>query len=94
MRQLALAIIVVSGLTACGNACQDTCKELASYAEDCGYVVNEEEVDACIDDFSRANTTAEERDHCKEFVDNVSDEWSCQEAARYMGVEAGGGGGE
>lgn len=94
MRSLSIAVLFVGGLTACGNACQDTCKELAAYAEECGYTVNEEEVDKCIDDFARANTSPEDRDHCKEFVDDVSAEWTCDEAARYMGIEGGSGGGE
>jgi len=92
MRKLAVVVLTLAGLTACNNACQDTCKELASYAEECGYTVPDEQVDKCIDDFARGNTTPEERDHCKDFVDNVSDEWTCDEAAQYMGLESGGGG--
>ncbi|MCP4809352.1 MAG: hypothetical protein GY913_11760 [Proteobacteria bacterium] len=92
MRRLVAVIALAAvALTGCSNACQDTCKELAAYAEECGYTVNDEQVKTCTSDFSRGNTESEDRDHCAENVDNVRTEWTCEEAGRYMGVTSGGG---
>lgn len=92
MRRVAAIVGFVAALTGCHNACQDTCKEMARYAEECGYTVNDDQVKACIDDFSRSNTEKEDREHCAENIDNIRNEWSCEEAGRYMGVTSGGGG--
>ncbi len=88
MRKLVAALALIAGLTACTNACQDICKELAAYAEDCdpSAVVSDEQMATCKADFSRGETDKATRQHCAEFADNVQDEWTCDEALQYMGL--------
>ena len=100
MRKLVAALALVGGLTACSNACQDICKELAAYAEECdsSVTVSDEQLATCKADFKRSETDKETRQHCAEFADNVRDEWTCDEALQYMGLgesdNSGGGNGD
>ena len=50
-RKWALVLVVVAGsASGCQNACQEVCGRMAKYAEDCGFTVPDEDIDACIDE--------------------------------------------
>ncbi|MCB9792646.1 MAG: hypothetical protein H6741_07935 [Alphaproteobacteria bacterium] len=71
-------------LVACHNPCQDLCKEIASYAEDCGITVPDDAVSTCIDDNSRDQFEREELRICRQNAEYLQDEWTCDDVALYF----------
>lgn len=80
-------LLVVGGLAACNNPCQDICRRMADYASECGYQVPETEVDACID--AQSGLEREDRAACRDFGDAevIRAQWTCDDLAAYWQVE-------
>lgn len=86
-RAFAAALLLTAFATGCRNSCQQLCEELEDYAGECGYTVPEDATKTCIQDHARGDTTREERQVCTENGDSLRDEWSCEDAGRFMGLE-------
>ncbi|MCB9760873.1 MAG: hypothetical protein H6739_13630 [Alphaproteobacteria bacterium] len=89
--RLFLLIASLCALVACNNPCQDLCKEIASYAEDCNITVPDTEPGACIDAMRRRELTAEDRDTCRDNAEFLRDEWTCADVELYFDNPGGGG---
>ena len=79
---VALTTAGVALSSGCRNACQRLCVRMRDYAvEDCGYTVDDSELDACIDEFEKNDTNAV----CREWGDaaTVRNEWSCEDLAEF-----------
>lgn len=83
MKATLITITAIFVLTACKNDCQDICTEMAAYAEECGFTVSDEEVDACLAEQKEANDV--NLDVCDEMggAETIRDEWPCDEMALY-----------
>ena len=79
-----LALCGLATLVACHNPCQDLCKEIAAYAEDCGYTVPEDEPGTCIENNKRSAWEREDLTTCRDFGDRLTEEWTCEEVGRYF----------
>ncbi len=78
-------IMVASPLFAgCKNSCQSLCRDMAALAEECGYTVDNDDLQACFDDQSRSETTKEDRQSCNEYDDDLGEWWDCEDVARYF----------
>ena len=82
--RLILSCAALAALTACANPCADLCKEIAAYAEECGYTVPEGEPQACIEASPRSNFTPEELEVCRGAADDLRDEWTCEDVGDYF----------
>jgi uncharacterized membrane protein len=82
---LAAAVAAALLTTACSNACQAICHDMAAYAEDCGYIVADGELDSCVDAFSSASLPDGQKGVCQEHGGNLKEEWSCQDVGDYFG---------
>ena len=85
MRKLVVVVAALAGLTACRNACQDICIDMAAVAQDqCGLTVYDDDIDLCID--AQKDITGEERQACNEFggEDKIAEEWTCDDIADYF----------
>ena len=89
--RLLLTLGAIGSLVACRNPCQDLCKEMISYAEDCGYTVPGDQLDACVADHRRRELEEGQRAICLENGEALRTEWSCEENARFIGLEVGSG---
>lgn len=85
------AALALSVLVACHNPCQDLCKEIAAYAEECGHTVPDTEPQTCIENNGRDVWEREDLQTCREFGDRLTEEWSCDDVGRYF--QSGGEGG-
>lgn len=85
------AIGGLAALVGCHNPCQDLCKEIAAYAEDCGYTLPEDEPQTCIQNNKRSEWEREDLDTCRESADRLEEEWSCDDVGRYFQNEGQGG---
>lgn len=88
LRPLPSVLLGISSLWLCGcnNPCQDICRRMAAYAEDCGYTVSDGEVDACIE-----RQSAPEREDikaCRTYGDpeTLRNQWACEDLADYWGA--------
>jgi hypothetical protein len=92
-RLAAVALVLALG-TACHNACQDICDEMANYAEDkCGFTVGADQIAACVDAEAGKNLDRDDRQACRQFGNrrSIDAEWGCEELADYFDAPAGGG---
>ena len=69
----------------CSNPCQSICHDMADYAEDCNFTVEDEELDACVDAFSNSELPDGQKDVCREHGDNLREEWTYQDVVDYFG---------
>ena len=83
-----LGIGLMVGLSSCKGACQGICLSMRDYAEDCGFTVSDEEVDACLAD--QKGLEREDNQTCRQFGNRVRDEWTCEELEAYWGSPTGG----
>ena len=90
-----LAAVALVALTACRNSCQDICRDLARYAEnDCGLTVPDGQMETCVDEHSRKALEEGERDACQTANETeFTDEWTCDEASAFLGLNGGQSGG-
>ena len=92
MRALVPVLLLLPGLAACHNSCQSLCVRLAHYAEnECGYTVDNAEVDACIDAMA-AEGSADDRQTCRQNNDyeTIALQWTCDDLEVYWNPGAGG----
>ncbi len=85
MRKLVVLVVALAGSTACNNACQAICADMANVAEDeCGYTVPDDQMKTCVERQNEAEP--EERQACREFGDEetILEEWGCDELADYF----------
>lgn len=85
-------IVLIVGLgSGCRNSCQALCVRMASYAEECGFVVSDAELDQCFADLG--SPEREERQACGDFgsPDTIRSEWTCEVLSSYWGDDAGAG---
>lgn len=68
-------------LAACNNPCQAVCVEMAQYADECGYTVSPDEVQACRDANAGAELDNERAQQCIEANDpqKLREWWTCDE---------------
>ena len=84
---LLLAPMVLAG---CGNACQDLCGDMASFAEDeCGLTWSKEDIKTCEADHKRSETTADGRAICADEGEGLQEEWSCDDLDAYFDAPDG-----
>ena len=85
MKATLVTITAIFLLTACKNDCQDVCMEMAAYAEECGFTVSDDEIDACLGEQKEASDAS--LDVCDEMggAETIRDEWPCDEMALYWG---------
>ncbi len=90
----AIAALALVALSSCRNACQDMCRDLVRYAEnDCGYTVPDGQLDTCIEEHKRKELEEGERDSCSLASETeFQDEWTCDEAGSFLGLNGAGGG--
>ncbi len=69
-------------LAGCQNPCQSLCVRMTDYAEECGYSVSDEAVDACVEEQS----DPEDPSVCRDFgtADRIREEWTCDDMAVYF----------
>jgi hypothetical protein len=81
-----VALVLVGG---CDNACQNVCRRMAAYAEDCGLPVSDGEIDACVERQSAAE--GEDLKACRQYGDpeTIRQQWACEELASYWDGEGG-----
>jgi hypothetical protein len=78
-------VILLSALTlGCKTPCQALCDDMADYFEECGNTTSDDAIDACYTDHGRDGTTEEEQDTCREFSENIRDEWTCEDIESYF----------
>ena len=82
----ALLILTGSTLVGCKNPCQSLCRDMAALAEDCGYTIEKDTLQACFDEQARSETTKEDRQSCNEFDEDLTDWWDCEDVSRYFEV--------
>ena len=83
--------------TACNNACQDLCKEMVAYAEECDFTVPDDQPGACIAENGRRDMRKNPMDFgagplspkdqiqvCEENIDNLREEWSCEDVGKVL----------
>ena len=77
VRCLSLAAFVL--LAACNNPCQSMCVEMANYAQECGYDVSSDELQACRD--AIAEVTDELAQECitASDPDQLREWWTCDD---------------
>lgn len=83
------ALTLLATLVACHNPCQDLCKEIAQYAEDCGLTVPDGEPGACIDATRRSELEDGDTQTCRENADFLRTEWTCDDVALYFDGASG-----
>lgn len=79
-------MVVVLALAGCHNACQDICFKMQRYAEsECGLVVDEGDLDACLDAQAGSNSR-DQRAVCRDYNTerDIADEWGCEELQDYF----------
>jgi hypothetical protein len=85
--------LALSSLVGCKTECQKLCKDMAAYAEECGFTVSEEDLDACMESNTRKATSEDYRAECEAFRPTLKDEWTCEEVeANLLGQGNGGAG--
>ncbi len=92
MRHLPVAILLLGSTTlgtGCRNACQAMCREMYDYANECGYGVSKDELKACYQEQSSSNTPRTERQLCRDYFDDMRDEWTCEDLADYWDDDPG-----
>ncbi len=111
MRQTPPALLLLLGgfltaggaLTGCRNACQQVCVEMRSYAEECGFTVEDEQFTTCIDEQKRSSirTYLEEKygdeaprvservDVCSEALPGLREDWGCDDVELYFSSQSG-----
>lgn len=92
MRWVLSLLTATAALAACNNPCQALCARMADYAEECGYPVPPEEVDACIDRQASGALEPEDKEACREFGDPevIRAQWNCEELEQYWSAGTGG----
>ena len=86
MRALVPALFGIAVLASgCHNACQKTCKEMAEYAEECGFTVSDDALKDCYKG-QAGSASREDRAVCREFSDGdtIRQEWSCEDLEDYI----------
>ncbi len=82
-----------AGLAGCRNACQDLCKEMADFAEECGQTVSRDDLRACYEANSRkalaeggSDTAGDAYDvaTCRDVAGKLREEWTCDDIAPYF----------
>ncbi len=88
-RTAALLIAFAALATGCQNKCQQICVRMADYATECGFTVPDAELDTCLDDFAKIETS-EDRKTCRDYGDSetIRNQWTCDELEAYWGVAA------
>lgn len=68
-------------LSACNNACQELCVEIAQYARECGYASSADDMQACRDSFAAPTLAEGEQLECFEVSDpqQIREWWTCEE---------------
>jgi hypothetical protein len=91
----ALLLLTIAATSAgCRTSCQQLCKEMAAYAEECGTPFPEEDLDQCLSNFARRNTEKADRDVCEEFLPTLREEWDCEDLDAYLDGGSSGGSGD
>jgi hypothetical protein len=83
-RSWALVLVVAAGSAGCRNACQEICGRMANYAEDCGIEVDDEDIDACIDE--QADAESETLKSCRQngSAEDIRNTWDCDTLLEYF----------
>ena len=85
-----LLLLLGSALASgCNNACQALCGEMYDYAVECGFDVSKDELKACRQSQSNANTPRSERAQCRANYDDLRAEWSCDDLGDYWDDQGG-----
>ena len=80
-----LLLVLVFGLLAgCRNACQDICVDMRTVAEECGYVVSDDDFKLCLDE-QKGKEARQNLPTCRQFGDEetIREEWTCDDLALY-----------
>ena len=85
MRLLTIVIVCALPMAGCQNSCQALCVRMAKFAEECGYTVPDEQVDACIES-QKGSASSEDRAVCREFgsLPAIEQEWTCDDVSIYF----------
>lgn len=85
MRLLTTLILCSISLSGCQNSCQSLCVRMAKFADECGYNVPDEQVDACIES-QKGSASSEDRSVCREFgnLATIEEEWTCDDVSIYF----------
>jgi hypothetical protein len=59
------------------------------YALECDFPVTKDELKACYQEQSNANTPRSERQLCRMNFDNLRDEWTCDDLSAYWDGQGG-----
>ena len=91
MRTAPMVLVALLAATGCKNSCQVICVRMADYADECGFSVPDAEVAACID-AQASGLEKDDRQACRDYgsPEAIHNEWTCDELARYWGVEEDG----
>jgi hypothetical protein len=93
------ALALAAALPGCQNECQQTCQDMAAYAEECGQEFPGEQLRQCRKDFARSAITDRGEDletalqACEDARPLLREEWTCDDIAEYFDAAAAGGGG-
>ena len=70
----------------CNNVCQQVCVRMADYAAECGYVVKDREMDACLEDHQKIESP-DERRTCRVYgtTETITQEWDCEDLDLFWG---------
>jgi hypothetical protein len=89
MRASLLGLAAAAFLAGCGNPCQQLCRELLNYAEECNLDISDEDLAECR--VLQARPSPEDLDACEWGLERVEDpngdrpiarvrvEWTCEE---------------
>lgn len=92
LRNAVLIGLLMAGMTsACRNACQSTCVQLADFTRDCGQPVPDTDIDLCLD--NQQDKSAEDLDTCREFGSReaLQSQLTCDDLVLLWGDVAQGG---
>lgn len=93
-----VALALAAALPGCQNECQQTCQDMAAYAEECGQEFPREQLRQCRKDFARSAISDRGEDvetalqACEDARPLLREEWTCDDIAEYFDAAAGGGG--
>jgi len=86
---IAVFLLGAASASGCNNACQALCGEMYDYALECDFDVSKDELKACRQSQSNANTPRTRRQQCRDNYDNLRVEWSCDDLGDYWDGQGG-----
>lgn len=84
-----LLLVALPLMAGCKNSCQQLCVDIADYAlESCNLQFSDEEMDACIADYSRSELDRSDLQSCEEAAPSLEEEWDCDTLKDYFKASA------